>query len=115
MLLTEEDAKGKWCPFTRYLAIFRGNDGRRETAGSYNRGAEDSALGNACCLASQCMAWRSTGSTVEFVRGVLDDGSPAPKPEGDGWELGPRPHSQDAWWKRPTAPRGFCGLAGRPA
>lgn len=109
MLLTEEDAKGKWCPF----AIASHTDPRRGFRDGKETAPEFSP--EFPCIASRCMAWRSTGSTVEFVRGVLDDGSPAPKPEGDGWELGPRPHSQDAWWKRPTAPRGFCGLAGRPA
>ncbi|MCK7474055.1 MAG: hypothetical protein MZV49_12190 [Rhodopseudomonas palustris] len=58
MLLTEEQARSKWCPMVRY----EGDDG-----GSWNRGsAKDDPTNTArspeyyscACVASSCMAWR---------------------------------------------------------
>lgn len=47
MLVTEEEAKAKWCPFAR-----ENDGGFRPT--TVNRG-----IGETCnCLASACMAWR---------------------------------------------------------
>lgn len=88
MKLTEKEAKERWCPMVRYLAIFRAEDGRRETAGSYNRGAQDSALGNAHCVASDCMMWRQIPYDPDLHS----------------------PHRN----REPLPRRGYCGLAGKP-
>lgn len=56
-MFTEEDAKTKWCPQVRYLAIFRDAMGARECSGAYNRAAED-IIGTSKCIASDCMMWR---------------------------------------------------------
>jgi hypothetical protein len=65
MFLTEEEAKTKWCPHVRYLAIFRANTGTLSgdqitAAGPYNRAATSPELCPTTCIASGCMMWRST-------------------------------------------------------
>lgn len=85
MLQTEKEAKDKWCPQTRYLALFRNDDGKRETAGSYNRGAEDTGLANSACLASGCAMWREKGMATVIIEG-----------------------------SQTTVMHGYCGLAGKP-
>ena len=47
MLLTEDEARKKWCPFVRQT---RGSDF------PYNRDHND--LDGCRCIASDCMAWR---------------------------------------------------------
>lgn len=57
--MTENDAKTKWCPFTRTMASLPEND---SSITSINRaGQEDEAPALpqiVCCIASECMAWR---------------------------------------------------------
>lgn len=52
-MLTEEEARGKWCPFVR-----TGNGNNRVSAPPIKAGAPlaDEAVGP--CIASACMAWR---------------------------------------------------------
>ena len=57
-MMTEAEAKKKWCPNVRYLATFRNDEGKLETAGCFNRGGADSGLEKARCIGSDCMAWR---------------------------------------------------------
>lgn len=60
--LTEEQAKQKWCPFSRAALTWR--EGRAFSDASpqaivavpVNRGGDISDL--CCCIASECMAWR---------------------------------------------------------
>lgn len=47
--LTEDEARGKWCPAAR-------NYGHE--AGPFNRGAQGQADGSSPCIGSGCMAWR---------------------------------------------------------
>ncbi len=86
-MLTEEEAKTKWCPFARCNG---------ETEDHYpisNRGdvmmpRNDTFAEGFRCLASECMAWRST------------DNKTFPCAPGDE--------------PRPSEPAGYCGLAGKP-
>lgn len=55
--MTEEEAKTKWCPKVRYLAIFRDDTGKREIAGCYNRSANSTDIMDCNCIASECMWW----------------------------------------------------------
>ena len=55
--MTEDEAKTKWCPMVRYLAIFSNEDGERETAGCYNRAANSINATPCRCIASDCMWW----------------------------------------------------------
>jgi hypothetical protein len=105
--MTEAEAKTKWCPFVRYLAIFRAEDGSRECAGSYNRGAQDSSGGNARCLGPECMMWRETMPlTKEVAKGEEPgaDWEPDGAPKYDGGTGEP---ISRRWRKRQF----FCGLA----
>jgi hypothetical protein len=56
--MTEGEAKKKWCPMVRYLAVFTDGTGKRECSGGYNRGYENSGINKSLCLASECMMWR---------------------------------------------------------
>jgi hypothetical protein len=89
MMLSEEEAKTKWCPHVRLLEPYAEKT-------SMNRGNEDEPIG--CCLASECMAWRwgpcfwiDPGETSEPKTRYSTDHKP-------GMELEPA--------------KGFCGLAG---
>ena len=68
MLMTEEEAKGKWCPKAR--VVHENADGAMFTAGN--------AFGDGCrsaatmCIGSACMAWRWTGPEREEVRNYRD-------------------------------------------
>ena len=43
--VTEDEAKEKWCPFTRYIGTVDGSP--KAISGDVT-----------CCIASDCMAWR---------------------------------------------------------
>ena len=51
-VMTEEEAKTKWCPHVRAMATFGD-----QFAGTYNRSIHDD-LPNPACIASDCMMWR---------------------------------------------------------
>jgi predicted secreted Zn-dependent protease len=57
--MTEEEAKAKWCPFSRvsYDAL-----DSTQLSPSFNRTVTDKGpegvLNAACCIGSACMAWR---------------------------------------------------------
>ncbi len=95
--LTEVEAKTKWCPHVRYLAVFRDAEGNRETAGCFNRGYEDTGLDNSLCIGSACMMWRWHEPWTSSAE------------EGVGGDLVLRLS------RKPGEPkRGFCGLSARP-
>lgn len=58
---TEEEARGRWCPFGRMLSS--GNQG------SFNRNSYDQ--GTTKCLGSKCMMWKWFGRDGEdkFITG----------------------------------------------
>ena len=97
-MMTESEAKTKWCPFARMLAHTYAQDGKGrifEGGYSYNRSPDDDECyipTGAKCIASGCMAWRwEHGAVFDGDRGFMvhDMG-----PHGVG-------HA-----------RGYCGLAG---
>jgi hypothetical protein len=69
MMMTEVEAKTKWCPLVRQLGTLKqpplaGASDYVVAAGSQNRGyAMGGALDNCRCIASECMAWRRAGKT----------------------------------------------------
>ena len=63
--MTEDQAKTKWCPFTRI----------------YNRTATGTPTGSAYCLASACMAWRR--QTVFIDRATNEPAVPGKAAIGD--------------------------------
>lgn len=52
-VLPEKDARTKWCPFVRFVALARDNE-----EGSANRWAGFENPSPCRCIASDCMAWR---------------------------------------------------------
>lgn len=105
MLLTEEEAKTKWCPHVRHSG---------EVGGTFNRGTQHGPLndhehnaGTLCnCIASACMAWRL--GYVEEVRPDHPMALPAsdPRTKLDRYLIGET--------RRFLPRKGFCGIAGKP-
>lgn len=90
-MMTEEEAKGKWCPFARYAM-------REEPAANrwkQSEGADEPHALNPVpcrCIGSACMAWRwSAGATFDAKRGFF---------------------VQDLGEHGVGHARGYCGLAG---
>lgn len=124
-VMTEEDARGKWCPFARCGSP-------SDPGWSHNRDCATSTSEpskGAACLASGCMAWRwrrewryTYSPCAPNQMRVM----PHDKPPGNGWrsvmdEENPaepyRNYDNDrkaslAMWERDYV--GYCGLAGSP-
>ena len=114
-MLTEDEAKTKWCPFAR-VGGGQGMDGA-----SYNRVEHhggDISHTVAQCIGSACMAWRWNDEPVQIKRTseMLQDGPPE-KPDGEGWKphgnswVDNRRQYQD-WWRLMPNRQGLCGMAG---
>ena len=107
-MLTEEEAKAKWCPFTNGSAVAKE---RIEVPG-------DLTTANSRCIASACMAWRwaddesddETATTENRVSGNAVFYNP---PSGDGWASF-RTNPRTTEWRRKIRSSGYCGLAGKP-
>ncbi|WP_331326485.1 hypothetical protein [Methylobacterium fujisawaense] len=98
MLLSEADARDRWCPFAR-VTRRESLDPRGEAGGIVlAHGTNRDALGRvenpaSCrCYASSCMAWRWAGWRTSW-------GTVATAP---------------AMQDRNGPPLGFCGLSGKP-
>lgn len=111
-MLTEAEAKQKWCPWA--LTPFTSTSG---AVGSHNRLFTEKAImppmiPTPClCIASGCMAWRwqqyQDRETVNCPE----------KPAGEGWEkIEPTSVNQETMmWRRYKGERkGYCGNAGAP-
>ena len=86
-IFTEEEAKQRWCPFTRGIP----SGANRITAPN----AEIMAMGVGPCLGSGCMAWRWEATHIFDAEALGNDGKPPGTREvGDVY--------------------GRCGLAGTP-
>ena len=95
MLLTEAEARTKWCPHTR--GIYSGSAFNR--LGELSPGNPAELNPEVCrCIASDCMAWRWGEWAPTDVHTITEDGRPMVVQVEDR--------------ARPT--RGYCGLAGRP-
>jgi hypothetical protein len=83
--MTEEEAKTKWCPHVRYMGSNLQECGANRWKQILPVEEPDALNPVACrCIGSACMAWRWIGD--EFMD-ALDSSK---------------------------APRGYCGLAGKP-
>lgn len=95
-MLTEEEAKTKWCPLVRALVSIAENGAtpaRDLAISSANRGNNAELLG--WCVASSCMAWRK-----------VDQIGIGPNGEKRDRDLDGRTRWVD---------RGFCGAFGKPS
>ena len=104
-MMTEEEAKTKWCPLSRCAGEINGH-----VVGGANRLGEpwqcSPFVQQTMCIGSACMAWRAV-TQWETKIGERDQ-----KPEGDGWEWDT--FSDDRWERQVPTGKGYCGLAGRP-
>lgn len=95
-MMTEEEAKTKWCPFARVKTWTAENGGGvPDNAASANRTHQGRQITGSSCIASACMAWRwgneADGETPAYRTTRVKD-SPG--------------HFDNA-------PLGYCGLAGK--
>lgn len=97
MMLTESEAKQRWCPFARVTNPWnRPGFNRYEDAGGHQ-----SSTTEAACIGSACMAWRwaeSIGGEIVWTE-VVNNGTVYAKPTG---------------LKHEAPTQGYCGLAGKP-
>lgn len=100
-MITEYDAKNRWCPFARLS----------EMGGTFNRCGP---AANVECIGSQCMAWRwdssrGPGPVEEYT--VPVGGNPANLPDRPGfrWNAGKKDAEGVHWGLFPRL--GYCGLA----
>lgn len=131
MLMTEEQARTKWCPHARVMTLVRSGD-ESGTYGPHNRVADAVESRFQCgepatCIASGCMAWRGE-KPRETVRNYHD----APTIKAIG---GYNPHAYEGGWQyshtdtdragrkfdllhriaADDAPEvGYCGAFGKP-
>jgi hypothetical protein len=115
MLLTEEEARGKWCPATRIAVANSGftlianriTDAELKALEKGERVPDQrGAKGFGNCIASACMAWR--WGYIAETKTDDPNGLPAEDPR-TGCDL--RYIGENS--KRRFLPRkGFCGLAG---
>ncbi|MBX9760674.1 MAG: hypothetical protein K2Y29_17980 [Beijerinckiaceae bacterium] len=89
-MMTQEEAKESWCPFTRLTSTDREGDPRAPAG--FNRIDSAFVMDGATCIGGDCMAWRWK---AEYA---------TEKPV-----IGKRPEHE-----RLPSTHGYCGLAGRP-
>ena|SRR3569833_914816 len=96
-IVTEDEAKTKWCPFARRAVLVRDTETKQLTGvvASGNRFVR--SANNPRCIASACMAWRGRQTTEFSSRAEAAF-------RRDGRRLSPGPGDMD----------GYCGLAGAP-
>jgi hypothetical protein len=104
MLLTEEEAKQKWCPMVRLVAVSGKNEVINHT--SYNRAMHvtDIQMINPCgsfCIVSDCMMWRREDQEtwIDRIEESRKKSCPAMSAQ-EAADLLPR--------------QGYCGLGGKP-
>jgi len=119
MLLTEADAKKKWCPYARAdNRAFVKEEGDRKGAGA--------PPADCSCIASLCMAWR-WGEVEPTQKKTNHEKRTASAPYGwrhtdvpASWEWVPYDGQERAHWLEPEAEakarrRGHCGAFLAPA
>lgn len=105
MLLTEEQAKQKWCSESREICD-KGASGNRDYQGKPM----------SMCLGSGCTKWRWFDRPGDVRFSAPDGTGPGPEWIDAGVKEGSLPGIQVRRWRRPIPNRrGFCGLAGLPA
>lgn len=125
-MMTESEAKQRWCPHVRHAVSLS----REHPAGATaNRDSgEHYGCGDNRCIASECMAWRTEPPPRETMRNYHD--APTVKRErwsdggnyGGGWQYSHTDIDRDGrkfdlLHRLPSdeAPRlGYCGLSGKP-
>lgn len=133
-MLTQNQAKGKWCPFARVVPGVMQHGAMRKPfdVAAHNRvqeNGEDEPTWHPAmsCIASECMAWRQepseteTDNHIELAIGVTPAGfKDYETADADGWRwISIRDCDVDfvRWHtyrdKPSSSRRGYCGLAGQ--
>lgn len=92
--MTEEEARKKWCPFSRLVVITENGQSAAMNRVVLGEGTEEQETVTPC-IASDCMAWRWLNIDQEYKFGPSDD-------EGKMKVL-----------QSPITKFGYCGLAGK--
>lgn len=119
-LLTEQEAKERWCPYAHALFFAERKD-KPDALLSENRDFAGRGHKTCCCLASGCMAWRWAEPSHELdeEREVVKTGVPSAmggintKPKGDEDDYA-QEERVITYSRKNMARHGFCGLAGKP-
>lgn len=97
-MLTEKEARERWCPFARAIVATLESDGKcgepTDTVGAAvgNRPGSSQILRQTTCYGANCMAWRWRGWPTRFGT------------------IATAPDEEDITGDR----IGYCGLAGKP-
>lgn len=95
--MTEDEAKTKWCPFTRVVVAFADTMSQAATANRDQPSTYGAYPGPTSCIGSVCMAWRWAQPGI--VAGLDLSGT-----------------AEEVAARYPDAKSdGYCGLAGAPA
>lgn len=132
-MMTEKDAQGRWCPFTRM--VFTKEEQLPLHQAAFNRtheGENSVIIPHACnCIASGCMAWRWAGFPEPYRmtawRPAADPKEKNSPPDSSISQYERHEDEADGWFWRETDAsytrrlenwranrQGFCGLAGAP-
>lgn len=114
MILTEEQAKTRWCPMTRLDSSYENNP-------SLNREMDGSVARGALCIASECMMWRE--HVIEYEKkhfhklgdetfDQMYERYEAFGKENPDWTQ--EDVGSGLLYTKPKPQRGWCGLAGKP-
>ncbi|WP_188260832.1 hypothetical protein [Azospirillum tabaci] len=105
MLMTEEQARTKWCPKARA-------SDQAEPPLSINRVRTNKPDGDCLCIASDCMAWRWAGEKTAYQR-LVGRNDPTPEPP---WAPTGRVSTagREVWEMDAGSRQGFCGAFGKP-
>lgn len=94
--MTEDEAKTKWCPFSRAVV---GSPGEGVAAVTNRAPVGSQVHADTLCIGSACMAWRYHGHIVDRATGL-------PIEKGKAYLTGTT--------EERYSEHGFCGLAGTP-
>jgi hypothetical protein len=100
--MTEDEAKKKWCPFTRVHISYGGENSMVMT--SANRSLPANETSNKC-IGSACMAWRK--KAVPLLKNKKT-GICSPIPASEEWD-----GSEFEFVEGRHPLEGYCGLAGK--
>ena len=112
MILTEEEAKTKWCPEIRTGLVHGMSVNHHVDMRPGGAGVHDETR----CVASGCMFWRIYREAVLPRTDIGTTHDQSPPTHGSGWTFVEGSETGSSWSRElPGKPAtGYCGKAGRP-